>query len=129
MHLILFPRTAAGTNPLTNPIDSPSAWRRQDLRPQDYRVTLPARCLDEIRRAADEIAAYPLPTILRGPDEFEMPCCRTAMAEVRHILERGVRFAIVDRLPLDELGTEAAVAVYWLLASMVARPVAQSLDG
>jgi alpha-ketoglutarate-dependent taurine dioxygenase len=51
------------------------------------------------------------------------------MAEVRQILDRGVRFAIVDRLPLGEIGAEAATAVYWLLASMVARPVAQSLDG
>src|SRR5579864_7596566 len=42
---------------------------------------------------------------------------------------RGVRFAIVDRLPLDEIGAEAATALYWLLSSMVARPVAQSLDG
>ena len=46
------------------------------------------------------------------------------MSEVRRILRPGVRFVIVDRLPLDELGREAATAVYWLLASMVARPVA-----
>ena len=51
------------------------------------------------------------------------------MSEVRRILRSGVRFAIVDRLPLDEIGEEAAIGVYWLLASMVARPVAQSLDG
>src|SRR5260370_7107291 len=58
-----------------------------------------------------------------------MPACRAAMAEVRRVLDSGVRFAIVDRLPLDEVGAERATALYWLLASMVARPVAQSLDG
>ena len=51
------------------------------------------------------------------------------MAELRRILRHGVRFAILDRLPLDEIGAEAAIGIYWLLASMVARPVAQSLDG
>src|SRR5689334_7935573 len=117
------------TNPLMNPIDTPSAWRRFDLRPDDYRVTLSARCLDEIRRVADQIGAETRPMIVRRPDEFEVPNCRAAMAEVRNILDCGVRFALVDRLPLDELGAEAAIAVYWLLASIVARPVAQSLDG
>lgn len=110
-------------------IVGPSAWQRADLGAQDYGVTLSAACLDEIRRAADEARDYPLPAILRRPDEFAMPHCQAAMAAVRRILDHGVRFAIVDRLPLEAIGAEAAIAVYWLLASMVARPVAQSLDG
>jgi hypothetical protein len=118
------------TSPLMHPtIEGPSAWRRAELRPEDYRVALSGACHDEISHIADEIGAFPLPTIVRRPDEFAMPACRAAMAEVRLILDRGVRFAIVDRLQLDAIGPEAAVAVYWLLASLVARPVAQSLDG
>ncbi|HEX6442708.1 MAG TPA: TauD/TfdA family dioxygenase [Stellaceae bacterium] len=111
------------------PIEGPSAWTRRDLRPEDYRVPLSPLCLDEIRRAADELRRFPLPTIVLRPAEFDLPHCRTAMAEVKRILERGVRFAIIDRLPVEEIGAEAATAAYWLLASMVARPVAQSLDG
>jgi alpha-ketoglutarate-dependent taurine dioxygenase len=119
------------TNPIpaTNSIGGPSAWRRGDLSPEDYRIALSGAAQDEIRRAADELNQFPLPTILRGPSEFAMAACRAAMAEVRHILDKGVRFAIVDRLPLDEIGAEAAIALYWILSSMVARPVAQSLDG
>jgi len=92
-------------------------------------VALTPACLDEIRRAADELREFALPTIVRLPDEFDLPHCRAAMGEVRRMLDRGVRFAIVDRLPLAELGADAATAIYWLLSSMVARPVAQSLDG
>ena len=110
-------------------IEGPSAWRRADLGSADYRIALSPACLDEIRRVGDELREFALPAILRRPDEFDMAACRAAMAEVRRILGHGVRFAIVDRLPLDELGTEAATAIYWLLSSMVARPVAQSLDG
>ena len=51
------------------------------------------------------------------------------MARVRDILARGVRFAIVDRLPVDEMDAGEATAIYWLLSSMIARPVAQKLDG
>ncbi len=111
------------------PIAGPSAWRRADLCPEDYCIRLSPACLDEIRRVADELREFPLPTIVRRPEDFAWPACRAAMAEVRRILNHGVRFAIVDRLPVDELDGEAATAVYWLLAAMVARPVAQKLDG
>jgi TfdA family taurine catabolism dioxygenase TauD len=110
-------------------ITGASAWRRNDLHKDNYLVPLTGACFDEIRRVADELRQFPLPTIVRRPEDFEMPACRTAMGEARRILRHGVRFAIVDRLPLDEIGVAAAIGIYWLLASMVARPVAQSLDG
>ncbi|HEV8032939.1 MAG TPA: TauD/TfdA family dioxygenase [Stellaceae bacterium] len=114
---------------LSGPIERPSAWRRRDIRREDYRIELSAACLDEIRRAVDEIRTHPLPTILRTPADFDLTNCRAAMAEVRRVLKQGVRFAVVDRLPVEELSKHEAEAIYWLLASMVARPVAQKLDG
>ena len=110
-------------------IDGPSVWKCRDVRPEEYQIVLSATCLDEIRRAADEIRAFPLPTVLRGPDDFAMPACRREMARVREILDHGRRFAIVDRLPMAEIGATEATAIYWLLSSMVSRPVAQKLDG
>ncbi len=111
------------------PIEGPSAWVRQDVSPEDCRVDLSPACLDEIRRAADELRRYPLPTIVLRPDDFAMASCRTAMARVRAILDHGRRFAILDRLPPAELAQGAATAIYWLLSGMIARPVAQKLDG
>jgi alpha-ketoglutarate-dependent taurine dioxygenase len=110
-------------------IDGASVWTRRDVRPEEYRVDLSAACLDEIRRAADEIRAYPLPTILRAPRDFAMPMCRRQMARVRDMLDIGRRFAIVDRLPMADMDAAEATAIYWLLSSMVSRPVAQKLDG
>ena len=110
-------------------IEGPSAWRRADIRTEDYRVPLDAACLDEIRRVVDEIRTHPLPTILRTPADFDMTNCHAAMGHVRRVLKEGVRFAVVDRLPVEELSKAEAEAVYWLLSSMVARPVAQKLDG
>ncbi|MGH7116735.1 MAG: hypothetical protein ACREE9_19850, partial [Stellaceae bacterium] len=107
------------------PIEGPSAWVRGDVRTEDWRVELSAACLDEIRRVVDALRAYPLPTFVLDPDDFAMPACRAAMARVSGSLARGVRFAIVDRLPTAEMSTDEATAVYWLLSSMVSRPVAQ----
>src|SRR6201987_5759690 len=110
-------------------VDGASVWTRGDVRPEEYRVGLSAACLDEIRRAADEIRAYPLPAILRAPADFAMPMCRREMTRVRETLDHGRRFAIVDRLPMSEMDAAEATAIYWLLSSMVSRPVAQKLDG
>ena len=110
-------------------IDGPSVWTRRDIRAEDYLLELSPLCFDEIRRAVDEIGTFPLPAILRGPDDFTMPACRRAMNQVRQILDHGRRFAIVDRLPVAEMNGEEATAIYWLLSSMVSRPVAQKLDG
>ncbi len=110
-------------------IDGASVWTRGEIRPEEYLVDLSSTCLDEIGRAADEIRDYPLPTILRTPDDFAMPACRREMARVREMLDRGRRFAVVDRLPMSELDQAEATAIYWLLSSMVSRPVAQKLDG
>ena len=41
----------------------------------------------------------------------------------------GVRFAVVDRLPLDDIETGEAQTLYWILSSMLARPVHQKLTG
>jgi alpha-ketoglutarate-dependent taurine dioxygenase len=110
-------------------IEGPSAWKRGDIRTEDYRVRLDGPCLDEIRRVVEEIRAHPLPTILRTPADFDMTNCHAAMAEVRRILKEGVRFAVVDRLPVEDMSKPEAETIYWLLSSMICRPVAQKLDG
>src|SRR5262245_48267211 len=99
---------------MDTPIDGPGAWVASDVRPDEYWIELSVGCLDEIRRAVDEIRAYPLPTVLRAPDDCAMPSCRREMARVRDVLDRGRRFAIVDRLPLDEMSADEATAIYWL---------------
>jgi alpha-ketoglutarate-dependent taurine dioxygenase len=114
---------------LTTMVSGAAAWTRRDLAESDYRVSLSSACLDEIRRTLALLRAWPLPIILLTPDEYPMPDCRAAMAEVRRRLDGHPRFALVDRLPVEAMSVEEAKAVYWLLASLVARPVAQSLSG
>ncbi|MBV8738961.1 MAG: TauD/TfdA family dioxygenase [Alphaproteobacteria bacterium] len=111
------------------PIEGLSAWVRADIRAEDWQVGLDAACRDEIRRIVDELRAYPLPTVVLSAEDFAMPACRQAMARARTILASGVRFAVIDRLPIEEMTANEATAIYWLLSSMIARPVAQKLDG
>jgi hypothetical protein len=114
---------------LTTVVSGGSAWRRRDLAASDYCVSLSPACHDEIHRTLALLRAYPLPTLLLTPEEYPMPDCRAAMTEARRRLDGRPHFALVDRLPVDAMSAEEAKAVYWLLAGLVARPVAQSLSG
>ena len=109
-------------------ITGPIAWRAADLPPEPGIVCLDEAALAEITALAGELAANPLPLEALCPADFDLPACRAVMSQVKQQVEQGIGFAIVDRLPMAELG-EQAHKVYWLLAGMIQRPVAQKWDG
>lgn len=119
---------ATGSTMLDRVIPAPRAWTARTLGAEDGLVRLPEEAIGELRAALDFLARNPLPTILLSHEDFELPACRAAMAEARAQLVDGVGYVILDRLPLDEWTLEAGTAAYWLLATAVARPVAQSWD-
>lgn len=121
-------RTAAADIPRT-PIRSQAVWDRSSLKPHDGLI----RLTDAARRELDAVVAIlrenPLATEFLEPSSFQLEACRRMMTEARQILSEGVGFVIIDRLPMDLYSKQEARAVYWLLAQMVCRPVAQSWDG
>jgi hypothetical protein len=110
-------------------ISGAAAWTAETLRTESWHFPLPEAALAEIRRLATWLDRNRLPFLLLNQDDYDLPACRAVMERVRFALLEGVRFAVVDRLPLDEIGDEAGRQVYWLLSNMVARTVAQKLDG
>ena len=107
------------------PRAGPDAWTGADLAPGAGRHRLSADCLAEIAATLALLRANPLPVLALSPRDVEMPACAALMAEVRRELDAGLGFAIVDRLPLDAMDRDEATAIYWLLAQMTGRPVAQ----
>jgi len=110
-------------------IDGPMAWTRTTLASGDGRVRLSQGCLEEILAIAALLRANPLPVPALDPADFDLAHCRGAMADIRGALEFGPGFAIVDRLPLERIRRAEAVSLFWLLGSLIARPVAQKWDG
>lgn len=111
------------------PITGRAAWTRADVHDSDYRVELCAAARGELLAATEQLRRQPVPLLALRADSFNLPACRAAMEEVRQILTNGIRFALLARLPMEELSLEEAKALYWMLSSMLARPVAQKLDG
>lgn len=114
---------------LDQPLDGPIAWTRDSLSADDGMIVLDPDALAEIREIADILMQNPVPVLALRPGDFEMPACRRLMARAATVLRDGVGFVLIDRLPVEEIGRETATAVYWLLCSLVSRPVAQKWDG
>lgn len=111
------------------PLAGPIVWSRNSLSADDGVVVLDPDALAEIREITRLIEQNPVPILALRPDDFVMPSCRRLMGQARDVLRDGVGFVLIDRLPVEEIGREAATAVYWLLCSLISRPVAQKWDG
>jgi len=110
-------------------IDGPVAWKATDLPDDAGRLAIPPDALAELDATLALLRANPLPVLALDPRDFELPHCRAMMARAKHELDEGVGFVVIDRLPLERMSRDEATALYWLLARMVARPVAQKWDG
>ena len=123
------PEAPAGTGGAA-PVGNPDAWVGGDLDPHALIIELDGAALDEVRALAGRIRTAPLPTLLRSPDDHPLDAVRAVYAQAKAALDRGSGIAVIDRLPLDELGDEdTAKAVFWTIGRILARPVAQKWDG
>jgi alpha-ketoglutarate-dependent taurine dioxygenase len=109
--------------------DAIQTWTRDTIAPADWTVKLSPAALAELRAVRDEIRRAPVPTVLLDPVDFTLDACRATMDEVRKVTQRGPMFAVLDRLPMEEMSRDEAIALYWLMSSLLARPVAQKLNG
>jgi alpha-ketoglutarate-dependent taurine dioxygenase len=105
------------------------AWQWADVVPGDWFVPIPPDCLVEIAGIVAVLRSDPLPVLVLRPGDFTMPGCAALMARVKAILDHGVGFAVLDRLPVALYDKAELTAIYWLLSQMIARPVAQSFNG
>ena len=84
---------------------------------------------DELAVMCEQIRNAPLPVTLRHADQFDIPRLWQMMTEAKHVLDRCIGVVVLDRLLLDEIDHETALAVSWSLGSLIGRHVAQKWDG
>ena len=106
-----------------------SAWTRDTIAPDDWTVTLSDAAVAELLAVRDEIRRAPVPTFLLDAKDFALDACRATMDEVRRRTQDGPMFAVLDRLPLAKVTRDEATQLYWLMSSLLARPVAQKITG
>src|SRR4029077_18887152 len=92
-------------------------------------VRLPQAALAELRALLAALRRAPLPTFLLDPRAFALDARRLARDEVPRVTNQGPMFAVLDRMPMAELSRDEAIQLYWLMSSLLARPVAAKLNG
>ena len=117
----------------TQPADAASGdrlqWIGKSLASDAGVIRLDPQCLAEILALAAELAANPLPIEALHPDDFNLPHCRAMMRRAGELAEDELGFALIDRLPVERMDKDIATKIYWILASMISRPVAQNWKG
>ena len=121
--------TKPPTQPRTQPTQGAAAWVRRDIDLDRVTVTASAEVRDEFLRLVAHLRRHPLPLVTLDPADYDLAATARAAAQIRSLLSDGPRFCLFDRLPVEDMTAEEAKACYWLLASLICRPVAQKLDG
>jgi hypothetical protein len=108
----------------------PMCWMADTALDDEGIVYLNKECLAELETLAKELKYNPLPAELLRPEFFNMPACLSLLSSVQSQIHDGTGIAIIDRIPehlIDDI--DIGKKIYWLLLSMVGRPVAQKWDG
>src|SRR5947199_147018 len=92
-------------------------------------VPFPKAAVDELEQALQRLRRDPLPLLLLSPAQFALSACAAVMTAVGRKLRRGVGLAVIDRIPVERFSADENCALYWLLGSLLGRPVAQKWDG
>ena len=105
------------------------AWLSGDLDIDDWFLQMGPDVLDEISHLVEYIQKHPLQNLQRRVTDHRLPRCSETMAKMKSILDNGVGFAVLDRLPIESAPIDVMIEVFWLLGQLIGRPVAQKWNG
>ena len=114
---------------LTENVDAPCAWRREDLDSASLRIPLDDAVIAELDALAGRLADYDGPIEDLTPTSFDLPATGKLLAQVRDRIDNGIGFAILDRLPIERWDERAAKAVAWLVVAHLGAIVTQKFNG
>ncbi len=114
---------------LDEQVEDARAWLAADVDSAECVVMLDDAARDELLRMAQQMREDPLPVLLREPGQFAMTALREFLERAKGLLDGHPGIAVIDRLPMDAVGEQDAVAIFWVLGKLVGRPVAQKWDG
>ena len=120
---------AAGSNMFDRAADESFAWRAEDIKPDDWRVTVPEDVLEELDGLARALSRYQGSIEKLTPAAFELSATAGLMARVGDRIDRGIGFALLDRLPVERWDERTSKAIVFLVTSLLGPVVMQKCGG
>ncbi len=100
-------------------------WIGSELAPKAGFINFSNDCLEEVAVILRLLKANPMPLLALFPDDMELPHFLNLSKKIRNELNQGLGFIVLNKLPIANMSECEVTAVYWLLAQLVGRPVAQ----
>ena len=122
-------RTIASPRAIEGIVPAPRAWHGPDIADAAFVIKLTPEVMTELEQVVAEQNKAPVPTIVLEPHHFSLDATAELMSGVKHRLDDGLGFVILDRLPVDRWPQERLIDIYWLLGSLIEPPVAQEWSG
>ncbi|MEM7405127.1 MAG: TauD/TfdA family dioxygenase [Pseudomonadota bacterium] len=107
----------------------PMAWRSESVRESDWKVAVPADCVAELATALNQLELEQMPMLAIDPGDYCLDACTALMADARERLNRGFGVVVLDRFPVEDYSSEQVRSMFWLLGTLLGRPVSQSIQG
>jgi len=109
-------------------IDTPAVWYGEELKTRpDWLCTLSDREIEELVRAADDLADADLDRITR--ESFVLPTLSHRLAEIQVSLETGSGATLIRGFPAERFSEKQSTRVFWGLVQHIGTPVSQSATG
>jgi alpha-ketoglutarate-dependent taurine dioxygenase len=100
-------------------------WVGSELAPKAGIIDLSNDCLEELTIILKTLRANPMPLLALSPSDMSLPHLSSLSRKIRKILDEGLGFCILNKLPISDMNEREVTTIYWLLAQLVGRPVAQ----
>lgn len=113
------------------PIDTPAAWRGEDMRRQPERWTYPltAAEVDELRAGQQVAAASGKSMRHMTAADFPLPTLSARIREWRREIRRGRGFVLIRGVPVGEWTEAQSETFFWCLGHHFGIPGAQNPQG
>jgi alpha-ketoglutarate-dependent taurine dioxygenase len=110
-------------------IHSQLAWYGTDINSSSCILSLDDKTLADVFELAKQIQSSPLPELSRSSSELMLGGLEHLMSQVRQQLSLGPGIAVIDALPMDDLGEDLATEIFWILGQLINPTVEQKWDG
>jgi hypothetical protein len=115
----------------TAPIDTPAAWRGEDMRQreQEWVVQLSPAEIEELRQAMQFAVAGGRPMGHMSRMDFPLPTLAPRIAHWRQEIRRGRGFVLIRGVPVQDWTEQQAEVFFWCLGHHFGIPGAQNPEG